>query len=219
MIVSTRCGRPWESALSIACSRIRYVVISASAGMRRSLPSTWSSSVPRPAHTASSSRIAPTSPRSALERQEARDDVTEPLRRLDRGGPAPAARHHGGRGLASDAAADQLCFERGVREPLHRALEDQARRLRVLDVDDLVDLARRLAVSARALVRVRHRVAGHLGELAAHLAQDGLLRRDVGEAGPDARGASLETRELGAEIQVLGECRPRSPRGSRAIVA
>ena len=30
MIVSTRCGRPWASALSIACSRIRYVVISAS---------------------------------------------------------------------------------------------------------------------------------------------------------------------------------------------
>ena len=87
------------------------------------------------------------------------------LRRVGRSGPAARAGADRRRGLAGEAAADQLGLERGVGETLHRTLEDEPGGLGVLDIGDLVDLARRLAVAAGALVRVGDRLPGHLGEL------------------------------------------------------
>ena len=75
----------------------------------------------------------------------------------------------------------------------------------MLDVGDLVDLARSLAVPACPLIRVGDRLAGDLRKLPADLAEQGLLGHDIAEPGADAVGSGLEAGELGAHLEPLGE--------------
>ncbi len=77
----------------------------------------------------------------------------------------------------------------------------------MLHIRDLVDLARRLAVAARSLVRIGDRLAGNLGELAAHLAKHGLLRHDVTELDADPVRSSFKAGELGAHLEAFGKGR------------
>ena len=158
------------------------MVISASCGIRRSLPRTWRSTCPASVQAARRSRIGADQPSALAEREQPGDDLAELLGRVGRGGPASSARAGRGLRLARKAPADQLRLERRIGETLHRPLEDEPGGLGVLDVGDLVDLAGGLAVPAGALVRIGNRLARHLGELAAHGAQQALLGHDVGEA-------------------------------------
>ena len=153
------------------------------------------------------SRVAPTSPRSSLSGSEPRDDLAEVLRGVGRSGPAAGARSDRGRGLPSEAPADQLGLERGIGETLHGAFEDEPGRLGVLDIGDLVDLPRRLAVAAGPLVGIGDGLARAPGRARGSSCAGALLGRDVGQAGPDAIRPGLEARELGAHLETLAERR------------
>ena len=180
MIASTRCGCPCASALSM---RLLEDPIHGDLRERRH-PALAAEDMEEhrsavgPGRQELSDRAD--EPSALTEREQSGDDITELVGRLGCGGPASSARAGRGLRLSGQASPDQLRLERRIGEALHRPLEDDPGGLLVLDVGDLVDLARGLAVPAGALVRVGDGLARHLGELPAHGAQKALLGGEVG---------------------------------------